>query len=267
MDKKIGFIGCGSMGKAMLGALLNSNQIEKEQLIVSVKSEESKSHIEEEFSVRVTLDNMQVVEEAAILFLAVTPNYYEEVISEISSSVTENHIIVSIAAGITIESMEKWFSKKVKLVKTMPNTPVLAYEGMSAICPNQYITEGELGEICSLYRMFGQYEVLEEDLFPAFIAIAGSSPAYFFMMMEAMADAAVKLGLPRKKAYRMAEQSMLGAAKLALQTGEHPASLKDEVCSPGGATIEAVAELERLGFRHGIISAMNVCAKKSEHIE
>ncbi|MDZ5000616.1 pyrroline-5-carboxylate reductase, partial [Clostridium perfringens] len=142
------------------------------------------------------------------------------------------------------------------------NTPALVGEGMSAICPNSNLKKEELKYICNLYENFGEYEILEEKYFDAFTALCGSSPAYVFMFIEAMADAAVKLGIPRNKAYKMAEQSILGSAKLALETGKHPGELKDMVCSPGGTTIEAVAELEKSGFRSSVIKAMEVCAEK-----
>ena len=159
--------------------------------------------------------------------------------------------------------MEEWFDKEVKIIKTMPNTPALVGEGMSAICYNKNVVKEELEEVCSLYNLFGKYELLEESDFNAFIALCGSSPAYVFMFIEAMADAAVKLGIPRVKAYKMAEQSILGSAKLALETGKHPGELKDMVCSPKGTTIEAVIELENKGFRNAVISAMEKCADKA----
>ena len=148
----------------------------------------------------------------------------------------------------------------------MPNTPALVGEGMSAICPNKNITSDELEYVGKLYNSFGKYEILEEKDFRAFIALCGSSPAYVFMFIEAMADAAVKLGIPRTKAYKLAEQSILGSAKLALETGKHPGVLKDEVCSPGGTTIEAVIDLEKNGFRNTIISAVEKCAEKSRNM-
>jgi len=147
----------------------------------------------------------------------------------------------------------------------MPNTPVMVNAGMSAICPNEYVSKDELDQVCSLFSLFGEYEMMEEEDFDAFIALCGSSPAYIFVLIEAMADAAVKLGLPRKSAYRMAEQAILGSAKLALETGSHPAELKDMVCSPGGSTIVAVAELETQGFRAAIMKAMEKCAEKSKN--
>lgn len=264
MSKKIGFIGCGNMGKAMLGALVKSNNIDNNNIIVSTKSEASAENISKEFLVKSTNDNREVAINSEIIFLAVKPYFYEEVINEIKDIITDDKIIVSIAAGVTINNIEQWFGREIKIVRTMPNTPALVGEGMSAICPNSNVEELEVEEVCKLYNLFGKYELLEEKDFHGFIALCGSSPAYVFMFIEAMADAGVKLGLPRAKAYKMAEQSILGSAKLALETEKHPGILKDEVCSPGGTTIEAVIDLERNGFRNTVISAIEKCAEKSK---
>ena len=243
MSRKIGFIGCGNMGKAMLGALVKSNDINNDNIIVSTKSENSAKRINKEFGVQTTVVNTEVAKKSNVLFLAVKPYFFKEVIEEIKDIVSDDTIIISIAAGITIAQIEELFGKKVKVVRTMPNTPALVGEGMSAVCPNQNITSDELEYVGKLYNSFGKYEILEEKDFHAFIALCGSSPAYVFMFIEAMADAGVKLGIPRAKAYKLAEQSILGSAKLALETGKHPGVLKDEVCSPGGSTIEGVKVL------------------------
>ena len=266
MKKRIGFIGCGNMGKAMLGAMVKSNEIALGDLIVSTKSKALAEKISDDFEVKTTTDNKEVVRNSDILFLAVKPYFFKEVIEEIKDLVTENTIIISIAAGITIAQIEEWFGKNIKVVRTMPNTPALVGEGMSAICPNKNITEEELQYVGRLYDLFGKYEVLEEKDFHAFIALCGSSPAYVFMFIEAMADAGVKLGLPRVKAYKLAEQAILGSAKLAFETGKHPGVLKDEVCSPGGTTIEAVIDLEKNGFRNTVMSAVEKCADKSKNM-
>ena len=266
MNRKIGFIGCGNMGSAMLGALVKSNDINNNDIMVSTKSEESAKRINKKFEVKTTVVNIEVAEKSNILFLAVKPYFFKEVIEEIKDKVSDDTIIISIAAGVTIEQIEEWFGKKVKVIRTMPNTPALVGEGMSAICPNKNITSDELEYVGKLYNSFGKYEILEEKDFLAFIALCGSSPAYVFMFIEAMADAAVKLGIPRTKAYKLAEQSILGSAKLALETGKHPGVLKDEVCSPGGTTIEAVIDLEKNGFRNTIISAVEKCAEKSRNM-
>lgn len=267
MEKIIGFIGCGNMGKAMLGSLLKSKEIKKEKIIVSTKSKASKEKLEKEFNITATNDNKEVVAKANIIFLAVKPHFFKDVIEEIKSFVKKDTIIISIAAGVTIEQIEQYFGFNVKVVRTMPNTPALVGEGMSAICKNKYVNEDELNEVCSLFNYFGKYELLEEKDFHAFIALCGSSPAYVFMFIEAMADAGVKLGIPRAKAYKLAEQSILGSAKLALETGKHPGELKDSVCSPGGTTIEAVLELEKNNFRSAVISAVEKCAEKSKSME
>ena len=146
----------------------------------------------------------------------------------------------------------------------MPNTPALVGEAMSAICPNELVNEEELKEVMDIFNAFGKSEVLSEKDFHGFIALCGSSPAYVYMFIEAMADAAVREGISREKAYKLAAQSVLGSAKMVLETGEHPAKLKDNVCSPGGTTIEAVLELEETGFRSSVMSAMKKCSKKSK---
>ena len=264
MNKRIGFIGCGNMGKAMLGSLVKSKDINNEDIMVSTKSNTSAQNIIKEFNVKATTINSEVAKNSDIIFLAVKPFFFKEVIEEIKDVVKEDVIIISIAAGVTVNQIEEWFGKEIKLVRTMPNTPALVGEGMSAICPNNNVSEEELNYIGKLYNLFGKYEVIAEKDFHAFIALCGSSPAYVFMFIEAMADAAVKLGIPRVKAYKLAEQSILGSAKLALETGKHPGELKDSVCSPGGTTIEAVLELERKGFRTAVISAIEKCADKSK---
>ena len=160
--------------------------------------------------------------------------------------------------------MEALISDKARIVRTMPNTPALVGEGMSAICPNNNVLDEELKLVIDMYNSFGECVELEEKDFHGFIALCGSSPAYVFMFIEAMADAAVKLGIPRKKAYKMAAKSVLGSAKMVLDTEQHPGELKDMVCSPSGTTIDAVVELEKQGFRSSIIEAMIKCADKSK---
>ena len=174
MNKIIGFIGCGNMGKAMLGSLIKSGEIEKENILVSVKTEASKEALEKEFEVKATNDNKEVAAKANIIFLAVKPHFFQEVIAEIRDVVSKEAIIVSIAAGVTIEQIEEYFGFEVKLIRTMPNTPALVGEGMSAICKNKNIHKEELEEVCSLFNYFGKYELLEEKDFHAFIALCGS---------------------------------------------------------------------------------------------
>lgn len=266
MNKKIGFIGCGNMGKAILGGILNSKVAKTDDIFVSTSTEKSLNTIKDNFGVNVYCNNSKVAEKADILILAVKPNVYKKVILEIKDVVDDNAIIVTIAAGVTIENVEEWFGRKLKITRTMPNTPAQVGEAMTAICFNEKMLEEDKQIIFGIFGSFGKYEELEEKYFHGFIAVAGSSPAYVFMFIEAMADAAVQMGIPRKKAYSFAAQSVLGSAKMVLDTEIHPGQLKDMVCSPGGTTIDAVIELENRGFRAAVASAMKICEEKSKKL-
>jgi len=171
-------------------------------------------------------------------------------------------VIVTIAAGITLESMNNALGDAAKVIRTMPNTPALVGQGMSAICANKNITKEELKDVVKIFESFGKVEILEENLIDIVPAVSGSSPAYVYMFIEALGDGAVLQGMPREMAYRMAAQAVLGAAKMVLDTGEHPGKLKDNVCSPGGTTIKAVYTLEKNNFRAAVISAMESCSGK-----
>ena len=264
MSKKIGFIGCGNMGSSMVGGLINKEFVDPKDIIVSTRSNESKKRLEDKYGVRGVLNNIVVAKESDVVVLAVKPYMYKEVLEEVKTAFREDQIIISIAAGIDLSDLHNMIGDNFKIIKTMPNTPALVGEGMSAICPNGNVTEEELSYVCSMFEAFGKYEILNEKDFHGFIALCGSSPAYVFMFIEAMADGAVKLGIPRNKAYKMAAQSVLGSAKMVLETEEHPGVLKDMVCSPGGTTIEAVCELEKNGFRDAVIEALDKCATKSK---
>ena len=266
MSKKIGFIGCGNMGSPILGGVIKSGFVSSDEIIVSTKTESSSKKIKDEYNVLTTLDSKMVAREAETLILAVKPNMYKQIVEEIEGELTEDKLIITIAAGITINNMEEWLGDDAKIIRTMPNTPALVGEAMSAVCPNKNISKEELEYCKKIFESFGECVELEEKYFDGFIAVAGSSPAYVYMFIEAMADGAVKLGIPRAKAYKMAAQSVLGSAKMVLETGKHPGELKDSVCSPAGTTIEAVAELEKLGFRNSVIQAMDKCAEKSKNM-
>lgn len=264
IDKIIGFIGAGNMGSAMIGGILNSSLATSSQMIASAHSPATLEKIKNKFSIETTLANETVAERSDILFLAVKPNKFSEVIPQIAGYIKNGCIIVSIAAGQPIVAIEETFGKEIKLVRAMPNTPALVGEAMSALCPNKNVTEEELKEIVDIFSCFGKAEVVSESLIDAVVGVSGSSPAYVYLFIEAMADAAVADGMPRSQAYKFAAQSVYGAAKMVLETGEHPGVLKDAVCSPGGTTIEAVAALEKSGFRNAVITAQRACSKKSK---
>lgn len=262
-DKIIGFIGAGNMGSAMIGGILNTSLATTSQIIASAHSQATLDALHAKYAIETTRSNETVAERSEILFLAVKPNKFDEVIPQIASHIKPDCIIVSIAAGKTIASIEKSFDRPIRLVRAMPNTPALVGEAMSALCPNQLVTAADLANVQALFNAFGKSEIVSEDLIDAVVGVSGSSPAYVYLFIEAMADAAVADGMPRAQAYKFAAQSVYGAAKMVLETGEHPGVLKDAVCSPGGTTIEAVAALEKGGMRNAIISAQRACTAKS----
>ncbi|KKK36362.1 pyrroline-5-carboxylate reductase [Mesobacillus campisalis] len=263
----IGFIGCGSMAKAMIGGLVSSGYVSPGNVYASNPSPGNLDEMREAYGIATTHDNLEVARKGSILFLSVTPNKYDSVIAEIRDSIREEAIIIMIAAGQTLEQNEQRFGRPVKLARSMPNTPMLVGEGMAAVSVNERISEGEKQLIKEIFQCFGKVEFVEEHLMDVVSGVSGASPAYAYMFIEALADGAVLQGMPRKQAYAFASQAVLGAAKMVLETGKHPGALKDEVCSAGGATIEAVASLEENGLRSAVIKAVQACVKKSQSMK
>ncbi len=231
MSKKLGFIGCGNMGKAMIHGVMASGKAQASDILASAKTESSREKNAAELGIRLTADNKSVAEFADILFLAVKPQYYEEVIA----------------------------GKSLKVIRTMPNTPAMVGEGMMGVCANERVSQAELDTVLDLCSGFSKAEMIDEKLMDVVTAVSGSSPAYVFMFIEAMADAAVAGGMPRSQAYTFAAQAVLGSAKMVLETGKHPGELKDMVCSPAGTTIQAVRVLEEKGMRSSVFEAMMKC--------
>lgn len=261
---KLGFIGTGNMASAIMGGIIKNQLISADEIIGADVYASSREKAKEQFGIHVTADNHEVVENADVVVLSVKPQFYEEVICEIRDFVRADQIVITIAPGKTLAWLAEKFYKGVKLVRTMPNTPALVGAGMTAMCPNEHMTEEEINYVRMLLGSFGRVEIVPERLMDTVVSVSGSSPAYVFMMIEAMADAAVSGGMPRTQAYQFAAQAVMGSAKMVLKTGKHPGELKDMVCSPGGTTIEAVRTLEECGFRSTVIEAMKVCEEKSK---
>lgn len=266
MDKIIGFIGSGNMATSIIGGIVNSKLVSSNKIIASNPTTDKLEELNKKYKIVTTTNNKEVAQKSDILVLAVKPQYYPEVIEEIKNKVKDDSIIVSIAAGQKIENIEKLFGKKIKIVRVMPNTPALVGECMSALSACPTVSDDELDLICNIFSSFGRSEVVPEKLMDVVTAISGSSPAFIFMIIEAMADGAVLEGMPREKAYTFAAQAVLGSAKMVLETGKHPAELKDMVCSPGGTTIEGVSVLEENGIRNSIIKAIQAASNKSKDL-
>ena len=261
---KIGFIGCGNMASAMIGGILKNGVFDKNEIIVSNLTEEGSRRSREKLGVVTTMDNCEVVKNAHIVILAVKPQFYEEVIGQVKGYLTPEHMIIGIAPGKTLAWLEEKCEQPLKVARLMPNTPALVGAGMTGACVNERVTREDLEQILTITNSFGRTEVVPERLMDAVSAVSGCSPAYVFMFIEAMADAAVAQGMPRKQAYQFASQAVMGSAKLVLATGMHPGELKDMVCSPAGSTIEGVRILEQNGFRSAVFEALKGAADKSK---
>ncbi|PZT68164.1 pyrroline-5-carboxylate reductase [Escherichia coli] len=252
MEKKIGFIGCGNMGKAILGGLIASGQVLPGQIWVYTPSPDKVAALHDQFGINAAESAQDVAQ--------------IEVLSEITSSLNKDSLVVSIAAGVTLDQLARALGHDRKIIRAMPNTPALVNAGMTSVTPNALVTPEDTADVLNIFRCFGEAEVIAEPMIHPVVGVSGSSPAYVFMFIEAMADAAVLGGMPRAQAYKFAAQAVMGSAKMVLETGEHPGALKDMVCSPGGTTIEAVRVLEEKGFRAAVIEAMTKCMEKSEKL-
>lgn len=262
---KLGFIGTGNMAGAIMGGIIQKGIFRPEQIIGADISEAGRRKAKETYGIEVTEDNRKAAA-AEMLILSVKPQFYADAIAEIRDCIRDDQLVITIAPGKTLSWLEEQFGKRVKIVRTMPNTPALVGEGMTAACVNQYVTEEEKAYALKILDSFGKVELVPEHLIDAVVAVSGSSPAYVFMFIEAMADAAVAEGMPRTQAYEFAAQAVYGSAKMVLETGKHPGELKDMVCSPAGTTIEAVRILEKKGFRSAVIEAMRACADVSRRL-
>lgn len=267
MIRKIAMIGTGNMGSAILRGIVDANYVRASQLIVFDVSRRKLKEVEEDIpGITLAADCLEAAQAADLIILAVKPIYVRDVLDEISPALSGKSVL-SIAAGWTVGMLaDALRGTGAAYMRVMPNTPALVGEGMTALCDDTTFSQEDFEYAKGIFDAIGKTRVLPERLFDGVIAISGSSPAYVYMMIEAMADAGVREGLPRAYAYEMAAQAVLGSALMVLSSGTHPAALKDAVCSPGGTTIEAVAALERSGFRNAIMEAMKACADKSREM-
>ena len=252
----LGFIGCGNMAQAMMKGIIAKGIFAPDQIIASRRNEKALLEVQSELGIQTTTDNREVAEKADIIILAVKPFQFADVIDQIKDLVTTDKLVISIAAGQTIANIEALFGKEVRLVRTMPNTPALVMEGATGMCFNKQIREEDKKTAVELFESFGVVAVVAESMIDIVIGVSGSSPAYVFMFIEAMADGGVRLGLPRDVAYRLASQTLIGAGMMQKETQLHPGILKDQVCSPGGITIKGVETLEENGFRNAVLKAI-----------
>ncbi len=269
-DKKLGFIGGGNMAEAMIKGLLSASFIKSKNIFVSEPSKQKGDALHAEYKIKVTFDNRELAKKSDVLVLAVKPQILKEVLCDISSLVDHDTLVISIAAGVPISVINGALcgksNKKFSVVRTMPNTPALVQEGVTAIASGEHVTKADVKIAHRIFEAVGLTVNVEEVHLDAVTGLSGSGPAYIFILIEALSDAGVKMGLSREVANTLAIQTVLGSAKLARESGMHPGELKDMVTSPGGTTSAGLHALEEGGLRNTMMNAVEDATMRSREL-
>lgn len=265
-DKRIAFIGAGNMGEALIRGLLQAETVRPEQLIATDVRADRLEVIQKAYRVKTLRDNREAATKAQILLLAVKPQVMEEILTGLRGVVAEDHLLLSVAAGISTSYIEAAFPQPTRVVRIMPNAPALLLAGATAIAPGPHATKEDLEIAWQIFQAVGRVVEVEEKVMDAVTGLSGSGPAYIFVVIEALSDAGVKMGLSREVATLLAAQTVLGAARMVLETGEHPARLKDTVTSPGGTTIAGLQALEEGALRGTIMAAVEAATHRSQEL-
>ncbi len=266
MSRAIGFIGGGNMASALVRGLIASKTRATEDIIVSDVKAERREMLERTYGVRTTADNHALVRDANVIILAVKPQVIDRVLAEIEDDVRPDHLVISVAAGVPIAAIEGRLPAETHVLRTMPNTPATALAGATAISMGTHATDADVAIASTLFEAVGKVVALDESLLDAVTGLSGSGPAYVMLIIEALADGGVKVGLHRDTALLLAAQTVYGSAKLLLETGEHPGRLKDMVTSPGGTAIAGLHTLESGALRKTLIDAVEVATKRSAEL-
>jgi len=266
--KKIGIIGVGTIGSTLVEALIRNEISTPDQIIGSTSHEESAEEVGKKFQIKATTDNKRVVEEADVVVLAVEPQMIEKVLNGVSSSFTPDQLVISVAASITTEYVESKIEEEIAVVRAMPNTAITVNEGATVMVSGSFADEEDLEITRQIFDPVGLVEkVKDEDLMDAITGFSGSGPAYGYLIIESLIEAGVRVGLPRERATKLAAQSLVGAAKMVLETDEHPAKLKDMVTTPAGVTVDAIMKLEEGGVRVAFFKAIEEATEKSRKLK
>lgn len=263
MKKKLGFVGGGNMAAALVKGLLHSKVVPPGDIIVSDVKDDRLQMFRDKHGVRTTMDNHELVRDVDVIVLSVKPQVIDKVLGVIGKDVRPDQLVISVAAGVPVSAMEARLPDGAHVVRSMPNTPATVDAGATAIAPGTHATEADLEIAHALFAAVGRVVTLDESLLDAVTGLSGSGPAYVMLMIEALADGGVKVGLHRDTALMLAAQTVYGSAKLLLDTGEHPGRLKDMVTSPGGTAIAGLHTLESGGLRRTLIDAVEAATNRS----
>ena len=266
-DKKIGFIGSGNMGEALISGLVLSKAAKPENIICSDISQETLNHIQEKYAISTTTSNIEVCEKSEIIIYATKPQILGSVLTQTASALDKSKLVISIAAGVPLAAIAAGLKKDLRLIRSMPNICAFVKESATAVCAGQFVQDGDVELARAVFDSVGKTVFIQENmLMDAFTGLSGSGPAYIFTIVDAMADAGVKMGLSRKDSLFLSTQTVLGAAHLLLETGEHPGQLKDRVASPGGTAIAGIHTLEQGGLRTTLINAVESATQRSKEL-
>jgi len=266
IDWTVGLIGAGHVGEALIRGFLQAGLLPPEGIITSDVRETHLAEIRGRHGVRVMTDNRALVQASQVVILCVKPQIMGRVLDDIAGEVDGRHLVISVAAGVSTGSIRRHLPGVERLIRVMPNTPVLIREGMTAIARSEGLREGDLEVARALFGSVGKVVVLEEESMDAVTGLSGSGPGYVALVIESLADGGVNVGLDRETAMTLATQTVLGSARLILETGAHPGELKDMVCSPGGTTIAGITALEEGGVRRTFISAVERATLRSREL-
>jgi pyrroline-5-carboxylate reductase len=266
-DKTVGFIGSGNMGEALISGLLGSQQSKPQQIICSDVRADRLEELHERFGIHTTQDNHEVIKRSQIVIYAVKPQIIADVLKETADDLNMDKVVISIAAGVPLAAIEALIKKDLRLIRAMPNVCVAVKEGATAIAAGAHCKKEDIDLAMAIFNSVGRCVFLKENyLMDAVTGLSGSGPAYIFMIVDALADAGVKVGLARKEAQLLASQTVLGAAKMLIETKMHPGQLKDMVTSPGGTSIAGLATLERGGLRTTLIDGVEAATLRSQEL-
>lgn len=262
MAKKIAIIGMGKMGEAIAQGLMQSALRSQYKIVGTTKSEASARDVSSRLKIECGTDNSSAINGAELVFLAVKPHQAEEILR--TNPLQKNQLLVSICAAITTEQLSEWSGGKASVIRTMPNTPCLIKCGVTAVCKGPRCTDDQLDTVVKIFGELGEVTVMEESLFDGVTGLSGCGPAYVYLMIEALSEAGVKVGISRKQATLLAAQTLMGASKMVLDRGEHPAALKDEVTTPAGCTVDGLMALEEGKLRVTLIKAVLAATNRSK---
>jgi pyrroline-5-carboxylate reductase len=266
LGKKIAFLGSGNMAEALVKGLIAAGTAAADEITCAEPRAERREELRQRHRVAVTASNLEAVRNAHLVVLSVKPQVMDALLDEIAPAVDHSKLVISIAAGVPIATIARRLGAGSRIIRTMPNTPALVGEGATALARGAHATDADLGQAVALFEAVGTAVVVDEHLLDAVTGLSGSGPAFVYIAIEALADGGVKMGLPRHVAMALAAQTVVGAGRLVLETGDHPGKLKDQVTSPGGTTIAGVHALETAGFRAALIAAVEAATRRSREL-